>query len=309
VKLKRFLSLVILLTSLLPASVAYAQTKVTFELVAQSTFVVETPQPGARWLHSIFRGETYSVGARTKDGRWLFLSSLNGWVLAELGNVVGDISQLPSEGEEVNVTSASKINPLLIKGVPADLSARAKQIYQFGLSIGNNPRAFSKIGDCNSVSPFFLVPFESGEFRLGQYVYLQETLNNFAGSFGREGYTARVGFSTESIFDPLWSDPFACGSANPLECEYRLQRPSMALISLGTNGAWLSDEIYEAGLRSTLRFLIARGVLPILSTKAVVGFSSEREPFTQLWFRRRSVSPHLGANLFRSAALCRMAVA
>jgi hypothetical protein len=107
-----------------------------------------------------------------------------------------------------------------------------------------------------------------GEYRLGQYVYLQETINNFSGSFSRESLTARIGFSTESIFDPLWSDPKLCNNENPLECEYRLHRPSIAFISLGTNGAWLSSDVYEKGMRQTLNFLIARGVLPILSTKA-----------------------------------------
>src|SRR5258708_31765026 len=44
--------------------------------------------------------------------------------------------------------------------IPA-VSETARQIYQRGLKLGNDPQAFSKVGDCHIVPPFFLADFDS----------------------------------------------------------------------------------------------------------------------------------------------------
>ena len=41
-----------------------------------------------------------------------------------------------------------------------ELSPRALEILEDGLARGNNPRAFSKIGDCESQASWFLEPFD-----------------------------------------------------------------------------------------------------------------------------------------------------
>jgi hypothetical protein len=156
-------------------------------------------------------------------------------------------------------------------GTIISLGSRARDIYQYGLSAGNNPRRFSKIGDCNSVNPFFLTPFDNlRDYRLGgPYVSLQETIRNFAGSFSRESVAAHDGFSAATVLDPAWADRRVCQSGeSPVACEYRLNRPSLAVIGLGTNSVWQTDADYEAGLRRIVQFLLDRGVVPILSTKA-----------------------------------------
>jgi hypothetical protein len=38
--------------------------------------------------------------------------------------------------------------------IPASISDRVRAIYQRGLEMGNNPPAFSKVGDCQSTNPF-----------------------------------------------------------------------------------------------------------------------------------------------------------
>jgi hypothetical protein len=151
------------------------------------------------------------------------------------------------------------------------VSDRAREIYRLGLALGNNPQAFSKVGDCLSVPPFFLAGFDNARnYRLGsQYASLQDTINHFAGSFARPSQAARIGFTTGAVLDPVWADGHACQRGeSPLACEYRLTRPSLAFISLGTNGDWLTDADYERGLRQIIDFSVERGVLPILSTKA-----------------------------------------
>src|SRR5690606_8372556 len=52
----------------------------------------------------------------------------------------------------------------------------------------------------------------------------------------------------------------------PLTCELRNHRPAFAILSLGTNQVWQSEE-FETGMRKILDILLEENVVPILSTK------------------------------------------
>lgn len=150
------------------------------------------------------------------------------------------------------------------------VSGRAREIFNRGLELGRNPRAFAKIGDCGSAPSWFLGVFDGPPdlYRLGDYGYLQETIDHFAGSFDRTSVASRPGFNISSIFSPLWSDPAECKSGEgPLICELRITNASYAFVMLGTNDVWHQDE-FEPQLRRTIEDLIGRGVVPILATKA-----------------------------------------
>lgn len=145
---------------------------------------------------------------------------------------------------------------------------RVREIYERGQALGNNPRAFSKVGDCNSQWPFFLARFDSGEYDLGPYQYLQPVIDYFAGSFGRKSVAVWTGNHAWSVLDPTFADPTLClAGETPLACEFRLHRPSVVLIRLGTNEAD-TPALFEQYLRSILDYAIERGVIPILGTKA-----------------------------------------
>ncbi len=208
--------------------------------------------------------------ARSADSRWLRLDvrGPEAWVPANTGTVAGQVALLPVGG--TGVPAATAPPPPIGGPILPTVSQRAREIYQHGLTLGNNPRAFSKVGDCMSVPPFFLAPFDKGEYRLGSdYAYLQDSITNFAGSFGRDSFAARDGLNVKSLFDPIWTDPKLCPpTESPLACEYRVNRPSLAIISLGTNGGWQTNEEYETYLRQIIEYSIEQGVLPILSTKA-----------------------------------------
>src|SRR5512146_2352446 len=62
--------------------------------------------------------------------------------------------------------------------VPERISPRTIGIYQEGRKLGNNPRAFSKIGDCESTPTWFMGPFDGKpeEYSLGTYTYLQPVI-------------------------------------------------------------------------------------------------------------------------------------
>jgi hypothetical protein len=148
-------------------------------------------------------------------------------------------------------------------------SETARQLYQRGQENGNNPRAFSKIGDGEISTEWFFTGFDLGEanYDLGPYQDLRPVIDQFNGSFGRMGMAARRGFNTQKILDPSLSDASVCESGeSPLTCELRLHQPAFAILSLGTNQVWKPDE-FDAGMRQILDILLSQSVVPILSTK------------------------------------------
>lgn len=299
----RFILIALLVALIISSSRVDAAPRPTFTLLLHSTFTLIAPQDNAPATYSIFKDETHPIIGRNAGSTWVQLELIGAdkeaWVRIEYGTVKGNLEDAPIKGDKGAAATTPKPQPPIKNVFPA-ISSRARDIYQTGLQIGNNPRAFSKIGDCNSVTPFFLASFDYGDYRLGEYKELQETINYFGGSFAREGMTARVGFSTSSLFSRLWADPNLCKGENPIECEYRLHRPSIAFVSLGTNGAWLTSIDYEYGMRNVIDYLIAHGVVPILSTKAddldegrfnPIVIRLAREYDVPLWDYRAAVEP------------------
>lgn len=149
------------------------------------------------------------------------------------------------------------------------VSKTARELYQRGQSNGNDPRAFSKVGDGEISAEWFFTAFDRGEayYDLGPYQNLVAVIEHFEGSFGRLGVAARRGFNTERILDPSESDEKLCvAGESPLTCELRLQRPAFVILSLGTNQAWEPEE-FEQGMRHILDILVSENIVPILSTK------------------------------------------
>lgn len=150
------------------------------------------------------------------------------------------------------------------------VSQAAREIYQKGLKLGNNPKHFSKVGDCQNVSSYFLAVFEKpDEYRLGPYDDLQETMDYFAGSFSRSSEAVRGGFNVASVLSPFWADPAVCEKdESPLACELRIHKPSIVIISMETWWSGKPAAEYEGYLRKIVEFSIEHGTVPILATKA-----------------------------------------
>jgi hypothetical protein len=150
------------------------------------------------------------------------------------------------------------------------VSLRVKEIYDRGILLGNNPKAFSKVGDCGSTPAWFLGDFDRGPqfYNLGEHTYLEDVIQEYQGSFDRTSLAAKSGFNASSIFTPLWADREYCqADETPLACEYRLHRPVIALVMLGSNDVWHLDT-FEPRMRQLIEYSIDNGVIPILSTKA-----------------------------------------
>ena len=142
-----------------------------------------------------------------------------------------------------------------------------RAVYALGQTLGRNPHTFSKVGDSVVLTPHYLARFDTEQVKLGVYAPLQATIDQFAGSFSRYGQVSHVGLSSRTLYELGWADQELClADENAVDCEIRLNNPSIFLIRLGTN-----DQVpaaYETNMRQLIEHLLAEGIIPVLGTKA-----------------------------------------
>jgi len=85
------------------------------------------------------------------------------------------------------------------------LTGYEKQIYQYGLSLGNDPQSFSKVGDCQAIKQVLMGIYDQPtRYTLtDSNYYLQESIDNFTGSFNRDGQAVRGGFNAAAVLANL----------------------------------------------------------------------------------------------------------
>ena len=177
--------------------------------------------------------------------------------------------------------TATPTPPSTLNGVPYsdfiimddETKAHVRDIYARGQEMGRNPHAFSKLGDSLIANPYFLRVFDQkdpnlGTYNLGDYAFLQDAIDHYAGSFDRYGVGIHVGLHTWSVFDPMWADKEWCEpNENLLDCEIRLNNPSVMLVLLGTNDD-APQVTFETNYDKIVSHIIDQGVVPVLFTKA-----------------------------------------
>lgn len=152
-----------------------------------------------------------------------------------------------------------------------DVTDTAREIYRKGIAMGNDPHAFSKVGDCQNVKQSFLGFFDHpGQYEdLTGIEDLHDTIENFQGYFDRNGQSTQYGFNAAAVLSPLMADPEVClPDETPLECELRITRPTFVLISLEFWFEGRTSEVYETYMRKIIEYTISQGAVPILATKA-----------------------------------------
>ncbi len=183
------------------------------------------------------------------------------------------------EPTEVPVDEAA-LTAIDLRALPIlpDFSASAdflRSLYAEGKRRGLNANAFSKVGDCMTASPNFLIPFGTGSYRLGEYASLQDVIARFStpirqnyNALSNPSLAAASGFNAASVLDATWSDPVLCEfDESPLACEYRYAQPAFALIMFGTNDLKsLTPSQFDYYLRRVLVETVNRGIIPLVST-------------------------------------------
>ncbi len=160
-----------------------------------------------------------------------------------------------------------------------ETTAHARLIYELGVEEGNNPRVFSKIGDCMTATvQYFMGPFGTGEYDLGEYENLQAVIDYFSipargegfelDSFANPGLGTASGFNTASVIDSIWANPNWCQpNESPLSCEYRVSRPAFSLLMFGTNDVMFFEaEFFDFYLRTIVLETINFNIVPVLYT-------------------------------------------
>src|SRR5215216_2449875 len=155
--------------------------------------------------------------------------------------------------------------------VPSGIGDSMRSVYEKGIALGNDPKHFSIIGDCQNVSSYFLSIYDKpDEFSLGEkYAYLQPTIDYYQGSYSRKSLAVKGGFNVAAILSPLRADPKSCNQGeSPLDCELRVWRPSVVFVSMET---WWSEkpaQEYDKYMRRVIERILETGAVPIIATKA-----------------------------------------
>lgn len=165
--------------------------------------------------------------------------------------------------------------PAAINAVPLDqivvitpaVKANIRAIYASGLKNGNDPRAFSTLGDSSVAGGLFLERFGENDTHLGDYTFLTPTLQAFDHSFKRTSASVRIGLHSWTALNPVWADKKRCEpNENGIDCEFRLNKPSIMFIHLGANDT--ANNVFDKNMRKIVEHVIEAGVVPVLITKA-----------------------------------------
>ena len=154
-------------------------------------------------------------------------------------------------------------NPVL-----PEFSDHAREILRRGIAAGHDPHAFSKVGDCDTSTSWYLMDYDGSYYDLGEYGSLQSVIDYFRGSFGRISLAATPGFSAASVLSTYWLNYEYCNYGElPLTCEYRIHDPLTVLVSLGTNDGY-NPPVFKDNMRQIIELTLAENRLPILMLKA-----------------------------------------
>ncbi|MBN1564491.1 MAG: hypothetical protein JXA10_11670 [Anaerolineae bacterium] len=155
------------------------------------------------------------------------------------------------------------------------ISSHARQIFAAGQARGNNARVFVNVGDSITYTWAYLRDFNS-DYDLGEYTYLQAALDFFTGPngfgespFWSEPIAAYAGWTSADVLTPGHALNEACRDDEaPLVCEYRINKPAVALIMLGTNdaGGGVPVATFTANMQTIIDLSLEQGIIPVIST-------------------------------------------
>ncbi|MBN2085467.1 MAG: SGNH/GDSL hydrolase family protein [Anaerolineales bacterium] len=152
-------------------------------------------------------------------------------------------------------------------------SDRLREIFRKGERGGMRNGVFSKVGDSITANGYFLVPFGTGDYALGEYGYLQEVIDFYlredayeGNSFVHDSFSAKTSWRAEDVLDPLKARSSCEAGESPLACEFRVVRPAVAVILLGTNDAMAPTGRFQESMRRIVVHSLNRGTIPILTT-------------------------------------------
>ncbi|CAN5454024.1 hypothetical protein BH10PLA2_BH10PLA2_10370 [soil metagenome] len=174
----------------------------------------------------------------------------------------------------------------VIPAITQSMKNYLQSVFQQGQSQGLRANVFAKVGDSNTSNSQFLDGLGSLAYNpsnpanVGSHTDLADTINFFrqtsidpsrANSFNHNSAAAYGGWTTVSLMTPglkgVPSWQFGSPKNTPLDSEIRDSLPAIALVMVGT--CEIGQEpapVYQANLTAVAQTLLAKGVIPVLST-------------------------------------------
>jgi hypothetical protein len=269
-------------------------------IVANSTEPIPVTRSGE--ITDIQVGLTAPAQAGTYTGLWQLQSAdgtLFGITLYTTITVAGPVGS--PGGGDLPLATATPVPSAAAAPTPTpndttpytpfihNISYHSREIFLDGQTKGNRANVFAKVGDSITEDPAFMFPIGDGNYALHDYGYLQPAINYFSAapvrggnSFNNRSLAAVWGWSTFDLLNPdKVSD--TCPGMTPLECEYSVIRPALAIIMIGTNDAIPRYDLggFEGNIRQIIETSIDKGVIPILSTVPYDQFA-DVQPYNQI---------------------------
>ena len=225
------------------------------------------------------------ITGRTSDNQWIKVEltdrdGFTGWISAQFARLSNGAEPTDAELNKLTILDAAidaSPTPTSAFNIPSwlyGLSGNARAVFLKGQSMGNRANVFSRVGDSITFSSYFLVPIGQGRYSLGTYGSLSGVIQYFSQANARDGNSfanppiaAGGGWSAFTLLLPGYSNPDLCGQDSPLVCEYKLVKPSVALIMVGTNDSGSGSAAdFGAALKEIVQTSINMGVIPVLIT-------------------------------------------
>ena len=196
---------------------------------------------------------------------------------AQEATKVPSIAPTPTEDKTLPLNPFTGLTNVELSPYPyiTGVGPRVREIFETGQQLGNRPNVFSKVGDSITYTGAYLTPFGRGNYNLNNYAYLQPIIDYYAtetartaNSFQNDSLAAYNGWRASTVLNPDKAAPTYCQPGEtPLVCEYRLTRPAIALIMLGTNDVIpTTPGEFDQQMRMIVAISIEKGVIPVLST-------------------------------------------
>jgi len=239
-------------------------------------------------LFNLQAGTPLDVQGRTTDSSWVLVAipeGFTGWTASQYLDFSIDLQSVAAVAEPEPVPYVELEPPE--GAIQAEIAIRQPQVAAAApppdTSAGNNspaanvaaaPRSniFTTVGDSLTDTSFFLRPLVNG-YDLGEYGYLLPTIQyynintGYGNAFSRRSFAAKAGWSSLSLFEAGHLAPQCNPGESSVACEFRLTRPAVAIIMIGTNDAPAhSASLYRENMEQVINTALQYGVIPVLST-------------------------------------------
>ncbi len=196
------------------------------------------------------------------------------------GNGKGTGLVEPTPGPVPTVVLDKNLSTPIVPQLTSSMRNTIQVIVRRGKDRGNNLHVFSKVGDCMSDHWAFLSVIGFKRYDLGKYGNLQATIDHFSvpprpntnNSFDADSQASHNGFNSAGVLNYAFANTkgnehLCVGQESPMTCEYRVNKPIVAVIMFGTADVLtMTPREFNYYMRLIVNETMATGVVPLLST-------------------------------------------